>query len=191
MKEAVKLKSRVLLIGGKKFNVPRQFADHFEIVRHIEQEEKRFQSMPRVDYVVIITNWVNHSAVQAATQGLPGVPLVYVRAGWKSMVAEFVKRGMMEVPTEPVPDDPPEVEEAAPPPPEPAPSGKVDSHEALKRAEDMLVEYLMHKEERQKVMKEVGVLTEKLRDLDKTIAELKPVAEAIGLLTKAVHEVMQ
>lgn len=89
-------KPRVLLIGGKPFNVPKEFETHFDLIRHIEQDERHISMLPKVDYIVVLTNWVNHSAIAACRRQLAAIPLVWVNKGWNAMEAEFVRRGIIK-----------------------------------------------------------------------------------------------
>lgn len=100
---------RLLIIGGKQFNIPPRLSDHFQIVRQIEQDEKKF-SFPSVDYILVITNWVNHAAIASARKAMPGTPVIWVRKGWPAMSAELRRRGL--IPVEAVVE--PEPDEAAP-----------------------------------------------------------------------------
>jgi len=98
-------KRRMLVIGGKAFNIPKQLHDHFNIVKQIEQDERRVPQLPHVDYVLCITNWVNHGAIATARKQIPNVPMIWVRKGWNAMRAELVRRGL-------IPDEVPDATEA-------------------------------------------------------------------------------
>lgn len=136
-------KPRVLLIGGKPFNVPKEFGEHFDLIRHIEQDERHIAMLPKVDYIVVLTNWVNHSAIAACRRQLNAVPLVWVNKGWNAMEAEFLRRGIIKpepvaVPavqvtyskeTEGATETPTEIEIVPPtPPPEPPQEDKWLEH---------------------------------------------------------------
>ncbi|MGH9391891.1 MAG: hypothetical protein ACRD1Z_19995 [Vicinamibacteria bacterium] len=181
-------KPRLLVVGGKGFNVPRQLGDHFEIVRHIEQEEKKIGTLPAVDYILVITNWVNHGAIEQVKKALPDVPVVWVKAGWRSMEAELVRRQIISPPAEPALDEP--EPESSPAPENPGPD--LD-HDTLKAADDLMAEYLLLKEEREKALEEkaevrmrMADVEAKLQELDAKIEKLRPVAEAMSVLSKAV-----
>jgi hypothetical protein len=88
-------KPRLLIIGGKPFNVPKQLLDHFEIAKHIEQDQAKF-SFPNADYIFVITNWVNHSAISSARKAMPRTPVIWVRKGWPAMRAELLRQGLIE-----------------------------------------------------------------------------------------------
>lgn len=87
-------KPRLLVIGGKPFNIPPPLKAYFEIAKHIEQDQSKF-SICSADYILVITNWVNHSAIQSARKALPNTPVVWVKKGWPSMRAEFIRRGII------------------------------------------------------------------------------------------------
>jgi hypothetical protein len=89
-------KPRVLLIGGKPFNVPKEFEEHLDLIRHIEQDERHIAMLPKVDYIVVLSNWVNHSAVAACRKQLNEVPVVWVNKGWNAMYPEFLRRGIIK-----------------------------------------------------------------------------------------------
>ncbi len=110
---------RLLIIGGKPFNVPPRLKDYFEIARHIEQEERKF-GFPSVDYILVITNWVNHAAISAARKALPRTPVIWVRKGWPAMSAELRRRGLIpeEAVVEPEPEAVAIAEVTGPPEPE-------------------------------------------------------------------------
>ena len=110
---------RLLIIGGKQFNIPPRLKDYFDIARHIEQEERKLGTLPNVDYILVITNWVNHGAIASARKVMPKTPVIWVRKGWPAMSAELRRRGLIPeeavVPQEPEPEvAPPPVETAEP-----------------------------------------------------------------------------
>ena len=95
-------KFTVLMVGGKPFNVPPEFYQHFDLVKHIEQDSsKPSGSLPNVDYIVVLTNWVDHSTIEQVKRKLPGTPVVYVQKGWNAMRAEFERRGIIKPSGEP------------------------------------------------------------------------------------------
>ncbi len=122
---------RLLIIGGKPFNVPPRLKDYFEIARHVEQEERKLGTLPTVDYILVITNWVNHGAIATARKVLPGVPVIWVRKGWPAMSAELRRRGL--IPEEAVAPEP-EVPEA----PEPVAAGEPKEDEFASMTEEQL-----------------------------------------------------
>jgi hypothetical protein len=90
-------KPKVLWVGGKPFNVPDEFHERFDIVRHIEQDEKRLSgSLPNVDFILILTNWVSHKAETFVRTGLPDVPVVWTGKGWNSIKVELERRGLLQ-----------------------------------------------------------------------------------------------
>ena len=135
-------KPRLLLIGGKAFNVPSELRTHFDIARHIEQEDKKFATMPTVDYILVITNWVNHGAIASARKSLPKTPIIWVRKGWPAMSAELQRRGLLAAPVAPVTEVPEEViaeiVEAPPVPDDPFAKMTDEQLEAATRPEVVL-----------------------------------------------------
>lgn len=102
-------KPKVLLVGGMDYNVPPQLKDHFDVVRHITQGGK-FQSLPKADYVFVITEWAGHNLVEnvKAKTDAPFIPLA--RGGWEAIKQDLKRRSIL----------PPEEEPGAPPPAVPA-----------------------------------------------------------------------
>jgi hypothetical protein len=101
-------KPTVLWVGGKPFNVPPEFTEHFDIVKHIEQDEKRMSGrLPEVDFVIILTNWVSHNQQNHIKKYIrPGTPIVWVQKGWNAMKVELERRGILKSSKEePVIDD--------------------------------------------------------------------------------------
>lgn len=131
-------KPRLLLIGGKAFNVPAELRTYFDIARHIEQEDKKFATMPTVDYILVLTNWVNHGAIASARKSLPKTPIIWVRKGWPAMSAELQRRGLIQAPAAPpeIPEEViAEVAEAPPVPDDPFASMTDEQLEAATRPE--------------------------------------------------------
>ena len=115
-------KKRILVVGGKPFNLPRQLADHFYIVKQIEQDQKRFQIPQNIEFVLVLTNWVNHTAIQTV-QRQTNVPIIWVRKGWNAMKAELQRRGLVPPDPEEVPEPLEETEPVEVEPETPATSG--------------------------------------------------------------------
>jgi len=87
-------KPRVVIVGGMHFNVPAEFFEHFELVKHIEQATNRLNQLPRCDYVFAISDWVSHGMVKAIKRET-GLPIIWLRKGWNAMKAELQKRGLV------------------------------------------------------------------------------------------------
>ena len=117
-------KPRVVIVGGMHFNVPAEFFEHFELVKHIEQSTNRLNQLPRCDYVFAISDWVSHGIVKAIKRET-GLPIIWLRKGWNAMKAELQKRGLIPLDASPMAYEVRVVHRSAnstpPEPPAPAP----------------------------------------------------------------------
>lgn len=137
-------KCRVILIGGMNFNVPRQLREHFEIVAHVVQDQRKVGQLPVADHIVVIRNWVSHVTINAVRRQFPEHPMIWVNKGWNSMREELERRGILKiedvsVAAEDAPEEPVASEDAKPDPLETMSMEELDkltAPDALAKAED-------------------------------------------------------
>jgi hypothetical protein len=97
---AVAEKMKILLVGGMEYNVPKEIGEFFEVVRHITQGAK-VQTLPKADYVFVVTEWASHNLVETvkAQVDVPIIPLA--RGGWQAIKQDLLRRSILE-PEQPV-----------------------------------------------------------------------------------------
>lgn len=115
-------KTRAIIIGGLGFNVPKQLHRYFDVVKHYHQDKcDKVATAPDCDIILIIRDYVHHSAIETITAMLPGVPIVAARAGWSHLYTELERRRLLPALEEIMPQEPeldaPVVEPALPPVP--------------------------------------------------------------------------
>lgn len=92
-------RTRAVVLGGKDFNVPKQLHRYFELVKHFHQDKSsRITGMPDCDIILVIRDYIHHSAIEQAAALAPGVPIVAARAGWSHMYAELERRKLLPTP---------------------------------------------------------------------------------------------
>lgn len=94
IKEAVVSRKKILLVGGMDYNVPQELKDAFEIVKHITQGSK-YQTLPAVDYVLVITEWANHNLVESVKKSADAEIIFLPRGGWPGMRGELERRSIL------------------------------------------------------------------------------------------------
>lgn len=106
-------KRKILLVGGMDYNIPKELKEAFDIVKHITQASK-FQSLPQVDYVFVITEWAGHNLVESVKKETNATIIPLPRGGWEAMKQDLERRSIL------MPVETPVSAEAAPekPPPE-------------------------------------------------------------------------
>jgi hypothetical protein len=108
---AVAEKTKIILVGGMDYNVPRELKEKFDIVKHIMQGSI-YNTLPQAEYVFVITQWASHNIVDQVKREAK-VPIVWLPHGWAGMKEALQKRSM-------IPPDAPEVSAATEPSPAPA-----------------------------------------------------------------------
>ena len=122
---------KLMIVGGKPFNVPGQVYRHFEVIQHITQEQRKPVAKTGAEYILVIRSWVSHGQVRDAVSANPTAKVVQIIKGWAHMIEQFQKYGIDLTEKEPqeVPEEPnleethPEVQ--IPPPAEPEPEPEV------------------------------------------------------------------
>ncbi len=99
-------RQRVIIVGGRDYNIPKELRERFEIVRHYEQKTSRIDQLPAADYVFVITDFVNHNVVDAVKRQ-SSIPVVWLGRGWSHMKLELQRRSILP------PDSAPEAAEPA------------------------------------------------------------------------------
>ena len=106
-------KPRAVIVGGKGFNVSKQFHQYFEIVKHFDQDTNgKVTPVKDVDIILVIRDFVDHSTIGNVSATFPGVPIVAARNGWSHMYMELERRKLLPVPETPVEMTTTEVAEA-------------------------------------------------------------------------------
>ena len=89
-------KPRAVIVGGKGFNVSKQYHQYFEVVRHFDQDSSgRVTSVKDVDIILVIRDFVDHSLMNHVATTFPGVPIVATRNGWSHMYTELQRRNLL------------------------------------------------------------------------------------------------
>lgn len=108
-------KRRIMVVGGMDYNIPSELKDHFEIVKHITKGSK-FQSLPDVEYIFVVTEYTSHNIVEAVKAGSPCPVVLLPHGGWSSMKTELERRSILasqgEMPQEAPPVVPAPVEKS-------------------------------------------------------------------------------
>lgn len=194
-------KPRLLIIGGKPFNVPPQISEHFEIAKHIEQDQMKF-SLPSADYVMVICNWVNHSAISSVRNSMPRTPVIWVRKGWPAMRAELLRRGLIpeaEIETPEMVEEPEEPESSTPMSEEELESATRPRETPVQSEVDrMFQEFMRLTEEstrfaleRAKLLEDQRNLEVKIEAVEKQLEVLKPFAENFKVLAASARNVRE
>lgn len=98
---------KILLVGGMDYNVPGELKASFDIVKHITQGTK-FQTLPNVDYVLVITEWAAHNLVESV-KNATSIPVILLpRGGWVAMKAELQRRSILPADEQAEVSSPPE-----------------------------------------------------------------------------------
>lgn len=127
-------KPRAIIIGGMGFNVPKQVHRYFDVVKHYLQDKcDKVASAPECDIILIIRDYVHHSAIETITGMLPGVPIVAARAGWSHLYTELERRRLLPIPEDVVVPEPEPVEPPAEPALPPVPVEDQITDEELER----------------------------------------------------------
>lgn len=89
-------KIRVLVVGGKPYDLSEEFLERFEVVKHVEQDQSVSASLShiRVDYVLVLTNWVEHASINAVKNRV-SAPIVFLNKGWVHQKRELERRGIL------------------------------------------------------------------------------------------------
>ena len=79
---------KMIVVGGKDYNVSKHLRNTFEIVLHVEQDGKAPPSLPPADFILVIANWIDHGRLNHVRSIAPkNCPIVYTRrGGWSEAV---------------------------------------------------------------------------------------------------------
>ena len=95
------MKLKVLIVGGMANNIPRQLHEYFTVVKQLEQSQKRVAgNLPIADYIIVIRNWVSHNLINSVKLQYPKHPFIWVNKGWRNMMDELIRRGLIQKPVE-------------------------------------------------------------------------------------------
>lgn len=137
-------KAKVILVGGKDFNIPRQLYDAVDILRHYSHDMRGPARVPPRDleYVFGVQPWCSVPNVRKIGEAL-GVKVVFLQEGWSRIKCQLEELGLLKKgePPPPPPDIEPEVV-APPPAKEVIPSIGLSQDELLTRYKDKAVDGL-------------------------------------------------
>jgi len=84
-------KHKILLVGGMDYNIPKELKECFDVVRHVTQGTK-FQTLPQVDFVFVVTEWAGHNLIQAVKAQNPGQIIPLAKGGWNAIKQDLQRR---------------------------------------------------------------------------------------------------